>query len=85
MRYEAGVLYARVAAPPVDGAANHALIELVAATFGIPKSRVSFHTGETARDKVLRIDGLTQPALLKRLEECLSSAPPPGQNSKAVE
>ena len=50
-------LKARVRAVPEDGKANKALIELVAKRFGVPKSAVSVISGETARKKILRIDG----------------------------
>lgn len=51
-------LLVRLAAPPVDGAANAALIELLAARVGIPRSRVTIVAGEHARDKVVRLDGV---------------------------
>jgi uncharacterized protein (TIGR00251 family) len=50
-------LAARVAAPPVEGAANKALIKLVAKSFGVPKSSVEIASGETSRLKTLRIAG----------------------------
>jgi uncharacterized protein (TIGR00251 family) len=40
----------RVNAPPVDGAANKRVIELVAYAFGVPKSRVEVVTGTSSRD-----------------------------------
>lgn len=48
---------ARVSAPPVDGAANIALIKLLAKVLGIPKSSIQFVSGETARIKRLNIVG----------------------------
>ena len=48
---------ARVAAPPVDGAANAALIALAARTFGVPRRAVRITGGETARLKRLFITG----------------------------
>lgn len=50
---------ARLAAPPVEGAANAALIALVAKQFGVGKRAVTFVSGETARLKRLRIAGET--------------------------
>ncbi len=50
-------LKARVRAVPEGGKANKALIELIAKRFGVPKSAVRFVSGETARKKILRIDG----------------------------
>jgi uncharacterized protein (TIGR00251 family) len=52
-----GRLIARVTAPPVDGRANAAVVKLVAKAHGVAPSRVRIVRGETARDKVLEIDG----------------------------
>ena len=51
------VLKVRVAAPPVDGAANAALVKLIANTLGTAKRDVAIQSGETARTKRLRISG----------------------------
>jgi uncharacterized protein (TIGR00251 family) len=48
---------ARLAAPPVEGAANAALIELVAKSFGVAKRDVTLTAGETARLKRLAVTG----------------------------
>ena len=48
---------ARLAAPPVEGAANAALIALVAKTFGVSKRQVALIAGETGRLKRLHIVG----------------------------
>lgn len=50
-------LKARVAAVPEKGKANKALIALLAKALGIPKSSVTLISGDTARKKILRIDG----------------------------
>jgi uncharacterized protein (TIGR00251 family) len=50
----------RLNAPPVDGAANAELIEVIADALGIPKRAVSIVAGERARQKRVRIDGVTQ-------------------------
>lgn len=50
-------LRARVTSVPEKGKANKALIALVAKTVGVPKSSISLVSGETARQKILRIDG----------------------------
>ena len=50
-------LKVRVSAVPEKGKANKALILLVAGSLRIPKSSVSLVSGETARKKILRIDG----------------------------
>jgi len=51
---------ARVSAPPVDGAANVALIKLLAKALDVSKSKIRFTSGETARIKRLQIIGDTK-------------------------
>jgi uncharacterized protein len=53
-------LLVRLAAPPVDGAANAALVELVSERLAIPRSRVTIVAGDRSRDKVVRLDGVTR-------------------------
>jgi uncharacterized protein YggU (UPF0235/DUF167 family) len=64
-------LLARVASPPVEGAANAALVRLVAKALRIPKSAVTIAAGETSRIKTLEIVG--DPAKLERALEDLES------------
>ncbi len=52
-----GRLRVRVAAPPVDGAANEALIGLLATTLGVPCGRLAIESGATSRVKRVGIDG----------------------------
>jgi uncharacterized protein (TIGR00251 family) len=49
---------ARVSAPPVGGQANMALVKLLARALGVSKSRLTIVRGETARDKLVRVEGL---------------------------
>ena len=49
-------LLIRLTAPPVGGRANAALVELLAAEFGVPKTGVSLLAGLQGRDKRVRID-----------------------------
>ena len=51
------VLKARVRALPEDGAANAALVKLIAKVVGIAASRVTVQSGHTSRLKVLKIEG----------------------------
>ena len=55
---DAGELRVRVTAPPADGAANAAVIELVAKELRVPKSAVSVAQGATSRHKRLAIEGV---------------------------
>ena len=52
-------LRVRLTAPPVDGAANVALVELLAKTFGIPKQGVTIVAGASSRTKVVELAGVT--------------------------
>ena len=47
----------RLAAPPVDGKANAALIEFLATRLGVARAQVTLKSGQTSRRKVLEIDG----------------------------
>ncbi|MBI3512680.1 MAG: DUF167 domain-containing protein [Proteobacteria bacterium] len=51
------VLKVAVAAPPVDGAANAALLALLAKHFGLPKSAVTLVSGASARTKRVALAG----------------------------
>ena len=56
---ESGGLKIRLTAPPVDGAANEALVKFLAATLSIPRSNVEIVAGHTSREKVVRISGIS--------------------------
>jgi uncharacterized protein (TIGR00251 family) len=53
-----GALKVAVTAPPVDGAANAAIIKLFAKHLKLPKRAVRIVRGETGRDKVIAIEGV---------------------------
>ncbi|MFZ5756426.1 MAG: DUF167 family protein [Pseudomonadota bacterium] len=53
--FHGDALKIRVAAPPVDGAANEALCRFLARMCGVAKSAVSVESGETGRHKTVRI------------------------------
>jgi uncharacterized protein (TIGR00251 family) len=60
-------LLVRLAAAPVDGAANHALIKFLADLLDRPRRDVAIVAGEKSRDKQVRIAGLTRDQLTQRL------------------
>jgi uncharacterized protein (TIGR00251 family) len=61
-----GALLVKLAAAPVDGAANDELIALLASTLKIPKRDISLVSGERSRTKRIRIAGMDrEQALLK--------------------
>ena len=65
--FRGGALIIRVTAPPVDSAANDAVIDLLARTLDIPRRRVTISRGSTGRNKVVDIDGFTHDQLISLL------------------
>ena len=53
-------LKVRLSAPPVDGAANDALVELLAGTFGIPGRAVTIVAGAGSRTKLVQLEGISE-------------------------
>lgn len=62
-----GALRVRVTAPPVGGAANEAVRDLLAEALGCPRSAVEILRGQSARTKLVRIVGLSPEELRARL------------------
>jgi len=60
-------LRVKVSAPPVDVAANEALIRLLAERFDCPRSRVELLRGKTSRHKIIKLHGLSADAVLANL------------------
>lgn len=58
-----GVLRVHVGAPAVEGAANNALIRLVADELHVPRSAVRIVAGATSRQKLVRVDGVESSAV----------------------
>jgi uncharacterized protein len=63
-----GALKLRITAPPVDDAANRAIIEFFSALLSISKSSLRILAGLKSRDKVLQIRGLSLSAFLEHLD-----------------
>ena len=61
-----------LAAPPVDGAANEALLELFAQALSISKSSLRLVLGQTGKQKVVEITGLSEAEVTARLVAKLS-------------
>ena len=62
-----GALLVRVAAAPADGAANAALAAVLARALGVPPRAIQLMSGARARDKQVRVEGLSAAAVLERL------------------
>jgi uncharacterized protein (TIGR00251 family) len=57
----------RLHAPPVDGAANAELIDVLADALGVPRRAVSILSGERSRQKRVRVEGLSESEVTARL------------------
>jgi uncharacterized protein len=54
-------------APPVDGKANRACVEFLAKLLKLPRSSVTIASGQTGRNKVIRVTGLSFEEVRKRI------------------
>ncbi|HYB40954.1 MAG TPA: DUF167 domain-containing protein [Candidatus Methylomirabilis sp.] len=62
-----GVLRVRVSAPPTEGRANQAVIELLANSLGVPRSSIRLERGAGSRDKLFRLADCSLEELRARL------------------
>lgn len=62
-----GALLVRLAAAPVDGAANAALIAFLSDTLGIPKQRILLVSGDASRSKRVKVLGMSAIDVRQRL------------------
>lgn len=70
IRQEGDIYKVRLTAPPVDGAANEALLKLLSERLGIPRRSLHIVQGTSARQKIIQIDeqtGLTGAEIASRL------------------
>lgn len=68
-----GALLVRLAAAPVEGAANDALVELLARAFDCARRDVRILSGHAARDKRVEIAQVTRESVGRRLSAILSA------------
>jgi uncharacterized protein len=62
-----GALKVALTAPPVDGAANKALVEFLAKALGVSRAAVRLASGETSRNKVVQVAGISARKALVKL------------------
>lgn len=67
-----GALKVRLAAPPIDGAANAELVKVLAKFFGVLKSAVAITSGETSKTKQIKVIGASGENILKLTNQKLS-------------
>ena len=60
-----GALRVRIAAPPVNGAANHELVRLLSRAFGLKRGAIEIISGQASKTKQVRVTGATQRDLRK--------------------
>lgn len=61
-------LCVKITAPPVEGAANSAIVKFIADSLGVRKSQVELVSGEKSREKVLKITGISDSDIRARLK-----------------
>ena len=64
---EGAALKIKLTAPPVEGAANAALIDFIAEWLGVRRSAVSIVSGDKARNKLVRVSGVTREQVLRKV------------------
>ena len=74
--FREGTLRVSVTAPPEGGKANSAVLELLAATLGVAKSRLRIVRGHAARNKLVVVEGL-------RFEDIVANLDTPGDSALA--
>lgn len=65
-------LLVRLAAPPVEGAANEALIDLLSREFHLPKRQITIVSGAASRDKRVELSGVPDADIQARLSDILN-------------
>ncbi len=71
-RFEGGVWWIRLTAPPVEGKANAALLEYLSDVLDIAKARLTLDRGHTSRQKAVAVDGLSEADVASRLQAALA-------------
>jgi len=66
-RMQDGSLRIRLTAPPVDGAANEALVKFLSDAFSVSKSQVEILSGHTSREKRVKISGKCEEDVIRLL------------------
>ncbi|HYP20580.1 MAG TPA: DUF167 domain-containing protein [Chloroflexia bacterium] len=62
-----GAIKVALTAPPVEGAANKSLVEFLAKLLGVPRSSVSLVSGETSRQKMVKVLGISVEQVVEKL------------------
>jgi uncharacterized protein (TIGR00251 family) len=68
IEWEEGGLKVHVTAPPVDGAANTALVALLAQCLTVPKRDIQIVRGTAGRSKIVEITGISTETIEKKIK-----------------
>ena len=80
-----GALKAKVKAPPVEGRANRALLDLLAGALSVPRGRVTLVSGEQSRNKRVRVDGVDAESALAAILVALDPLAEGSRNARQVD
>lgn len=69
---EDGTVKIRLTAPPVEGKANQALVEFLSKVLNVPSSSIDIIAGQTGRDKLITVMGLTSDQLQQQILQSIS-------------
>ena len=75
-RLASGEWKVAVAAPPVEGRANEAVIELLSELLDVPRRQLELVRGTSSRRKSIEVEGLSDTEVEARLTAALPTAPP---------
>src|SRR5205814_2868811 len=75
LRWDNSVLHLRVTAPPIEGRANAAVIDVLSGFLRVPKSSLSILRGGRVRQKAVEIEGMTDAELAAVMERALVRGP----------
>ena len=70
---EDGTVRIRIAAPPVEGKANKALVKYLSELFGVRKNKIEIVAGEKGLDKIISIDGMSAAVAEERIQAYLEA------------
>ena len=80
-----GALKVKVKAPPVEGKANRALLDLLAGVLAVPRGRLTLVSGEQSRNKRVRVDGVDAESALAAILVALDPLAEDSRNARQVD
>jgi uncharacterized protein (TIGR00251 family) len=83
--FKQGILYVRIAAPPMRGKANQELIKYLGDILSITKSQATIQKGTTSKRKLISIGGLNQDQVMEKLADWLNEHKTKKQSRKLPE